>query len=484
VAKGALGVANAPMEMKSQMARIVRLGLLTVYLVLASSASTQSLDGVWRSQGYGYLFEIQGQGLRAFEVTARTCVPSFTAKRDTSSVPDQEATFRTADGDVYFVRAGGLNDHRLLHNDGSASDIRIDRLPHRPVVCDQPAKNAPLDNFEVFTQTWAEHYISFDLKQTDWDKVVADNRQQVTSQTTPARLFEVFETMIKPFGDAHTFISAPKLKREFHGLRPGTDRVVIDLVGNGGFDKFRKRGMAKLLGVTEQAYLHGPLRKFCNGQLQYGHVDETTGYLRILSFSRYSDDGGYAKGLRGLEAALDEIFSDPTLHKLVIDVRINFGGADPYGLSIASRLATSEYLAYTKQARADPGEHEKWTPGDSSLAQPTSRPSFRGPVVELTGPLTISAGETFTQALMGRTPYVTRIGENTQGVFSDVLVRRLPNGWIFGLPNEVYRTSAGTTFDGLGIPPDIKVPVFAAADVAAGKDPAMATAVQILLSKK
>ncbi len=184
-----------------------------------------------------------------------------------------------------------------------------------------------------------------------------------------------------------------------------------------------------------------------------------------------------------LESALDEIFSDSTLESLVIDVRINNGGEDPYGLVIASRLATSEYLAYTKEARANAVEHDKWTPGDPSLVRPSSRPGFRGPVVELIGPLTISGGETFTQALMGRTPHVTRIGENTQGVFSDVLDRRLPNGWTFGLPNEVFRTPEGTTFDGPGIPPDIAVPVFADEDVAAGKDPGMAKAVQVLRKK-
>jgi C-terminal processing protease CtpA/Prc len=101
-------------------------------------------------------------------------------------------------------------------------------------------------------------------------------------------------------------------------------------------------------------------------------------------------------------------------------------------------------------------------------------------VVLLTGPLTISAGETFTQALMGRTPHVTRIGENTQGVYSDVLLRALPNGWIFGLPNEIYRTPSGETFDGPGIPPDKTVPVFAAADIAASRDPAMAAALEVL----
>src|SRR6185436_10316822 len=147
-----------------------------------------------------------------------------------------------------------------------------------------------------------------------------------------------------------------------------------------------------------------------------------------------------------------------TLGALVIDVRINSGGADPYGLAIAARLASREYLAYTKEARADPIDRNKWTAGDPSLVRPSARPGFRGPAVELIGPLTISAGETFTQALMGRTPRITRVGENTQGVFSDILARRLPNGWRFGLPNEVFRTSQRTTFDGTGIPPDVVVP--------------------------
>jgi C-terminal processing protease CtpA/Prc len=84
---------------------------------------------------------------------------------------------------------------------------------------------------------------------------------------------------------------------------------------------------------------------------------------------------------------------------------------------------------------------------------------------------------------MGRTPHITRIGENTQGVFS-ILDRRLPNGWSFFLPNEVCRTQEGTAFDGLGIPPNIVVPVFADDDVAGGKDPAMAKALELLKAGK
>jgi hypothetical protein len=123
-----------------------------------------------------------------------------------------------------------------------------------------------------------------------------------------------------------------------------------------------------------------------------------------LSFFGYSDKRGFAAGEEALEAALDEIFSDPNLKALVIDVRINFGGADPYGLTIASRLATREYLAYTKEARADPADQNQWTPGDASVVRPSLRPGFRGPVVELIGPLTISAGETFYPGVDGSHP--------------------------------------------------------------------------------
>ena len=134
-----------------------------------------------------------------------------------------------------------------------------------------------------------------------------------------------------------------------------------------GRQQFREQSMS----VTELAHLTTPLRKWCNEQIQYGHVDATTGYLRILSFSGYAEGGGFDKGLAALETALDEIFADPNLERLVIDVRINFGGADPYGLAIASRLATRRYLAYTKEARADPVDRDRWTPGDPSWVRPS-----------------------------------------------------------------------------------------------------------------
>lgn len=47
-----------------------------------------------------------------------------------------------------------------------------------------------MGNFEVFTRTWAEHYISFEPRHVDWDKVVAEARAKIGVGTTPGQLFE------------------------------------------------------------------------------------------------------------------------------------------------------------------------------------------------------------------------------------------------------------------------------------------------------
>jgi len=105
-------------------------------------------------------------------------------------------------------------------------------------------------------------------------------------------------------------------------------------------------------------------------------------------------------------------------------------------------------------------------------------------VVELTSRYSVSAVESFTQALMGRRPAVERIGENTMGAFSDVAERHLPNGWTFGLPNELFLNERGTSFDGSGIPPTIAVPTLRTADLAPGGDPGLDRAIAVLSARR
>jgi hypothetical protein len=433
-------------------------------------SEAEAADGFWLSEGYGMMLQIDRDSLRVWEVTAKSCIPAAAGERVLGAGSPTEPVFQSEAFGKLELRLGAGGSRRI-HAGGAASETVINRIPSKLPVCSQPTPNTPESNFDVFATTWAEHYILFDEKKVDWPAVVAESRAKVTPTTTPQQLFQILREMIEPMNDAHTFILAEDLNERFGGFREGTGRFFEK-----GRDHFRTVEMPRITAVTNR-YLSGPVRTWCNDQIQYAPIDDSTGYFRILSFSGYAS-GGFEPSLAALESALDTIMTDMAARqRLVIDVRLNLGGADPLGLAIAARLTPREYQAYSKEARADPVDRTKWTPGQPSTVRPSTRPSFHGEVVELIGPLTISAGETFTQALMGREPKVVRIGENTQGVFSDVLGRRLPNGWRFGLPNEVFRTAEGKTFDGPGIPPDLTVPVFPESELRSGRDGALERAI-------
>jgi hypothetical protein len=435
-----------------------------------AQTSTQSLDGLWLTDGYGELIEFKGDELRSFEITKQSCIPVGKATRKSGADTDKEIVFAD-EGDVTRVTPGSSPDTRWLHEDGSVSSILLRRTGSRLEVCGKTLADAPMTNYQVFWETFAEHYPFFALRKMDWQAVDKKYRPQVTPATKPEELFRILSDMIDPLHDAHTFISAKSIQQRFHGYRPAADPM-------------QKKNAARITEIIEKQYVRGGLRDFCNKQLQFGMLNSAAGYLRIHSFSRYSEDKEFARQLEALENALDAIFKDAAKWTgLVIDVRINGGGSDVFGISIASRLATQEYLAYSKVIRNDIHDSDHRTPPQPVIVHISQRPGFRGPVVLLTSADSVSAAETFTMAVLDRQPHVTRVGANTQGVFSDVLGRKLPNGWSFGLPNEIYLTEDGRAFDGTGVPPDVEVPIFPTEDLTNGRDSALNKAVELLASK-
>lgn len=457
----------------------VRMMLLSLS-VCSVIASPRSIEGYWRSEGWGLIYKVSGAYAQTFEITSKTCTLGVKAVRVTDSAAEHVAKFRARGGDVFYIDSGSDDDHKRLEHRGAIINIMLERIAALPDVCRPPTENTPLGNFNVFAQTFAEQYISFDLRHVDWDSVVARQRNAITPLTTPTQLFETLKAMIEPLTDIHTGIEAPKIKRNFDPpLRSGTDRVM-----GGDIDWFARVGRRKLQAITDRGYFRDPLFSFCHGQWQYGLTKNGVGYLRILQFGGYSRKSGFEHDVRALNHALDRILGNPRLLALIIDLRFSFGGDDRLGLAIAARLTARDYMAYAIQARSDPVIQDRYTPLQPVMVRTGRHPIFGGPVMQLIGPITMSAAETFTEALMGRTPNVVRIGGNTQGVFCDPLERHLPNGWTFELPNAVYRTSDGKVFDVFGIPPNVAVPVFAIDDIAAGRDPAMTAAMRLLTTDR
>lgn len=454
---------------------IVATGLLgtaaTAYLAVRAG-TPGSLEGVWRSDGYGLIVEIRRNTMRLSEVTQISCIPSATAHKLLQTPLGAEAAFLSRPNAMLgprtlVIKPGASSDIKRLNQMGTASDIVLQRIARKPSLCDVAVTNDPQTNFNVFWQTFAEHYPLFAMKKVNWSAVRQEYVERVTPKIAPEKLFEVFRSMSEPLQDAHTAIYAENIGKEFLGERLDSNPVSEQRV------KRVKMVLAKHL-VT-------PLRSWAKGQVSYGLLTPSIGYLQITSLAGYTDSDVFMDDLKELETALDSIFTKSgQLQGLVIDVRVNGGGSDMLGIEIASRLTSKPYLAYSKVARNDPNDPSQFTKPQPSIVKPSAKPGFLGPVVLLTSRYSVSAAETFTQALMGRQPSVTRVGENTQGVFSDVLSRRLPNGWFFGLPNELFLTENGKFFDVTGIPPNIVVPVFESKDLSAGRDPALKKALQIL----
>jgi hypothetical protein len=362
-------------------------------------------------------------------------------------------------------------DPNIMHMrwDWAAADIILRRAGNLPEQCKQNPPDTPQNNYAIFWQTFAEQYPFFALRKVDWLAVDQQYRHRVTSATTSKELFNIFQQMIEPLNDTHTSLEARDIKMEFEGSRPDAGHL-SDSDWN------------KAASVIETKYVQDKLSAYCKGRIQFGMLRNSIGYLRVTTFYDYAD-GSYADELLCLQRTLDSIFeSAGSLKGLVIDVRLNKGGDDPLGVEIASRLTGKKYLAYEKAARNSTSLDVPLTFSEKQpvWVVPSNKPNFRGKVALLIGPDTVSAGETFTMALMGREPHVLRIGRDTQGVFSDVLQRTLPNSWRFGLPNEVYYTQDGKAFDATGVPPDIRVPFFTPTDLLRSRDAALEEAIREL----
>ena len=450
-------------------------GNLLAHLVLiggtciAAPQQAGSVEGVWGDHAGGNVYQIQGTTLRSFELTERTCVLGFVARREPTSSQDEGISF-VAPRANFSVRPGMDDDHKVMAVPGQAVVQTLTRLPELPSGCTSPTRDTPLGNFEVFTQTFAERYAGLESRGVDWPGIVTSAKSKLNETTTRTELFDLLEHLLEPLHDLHTSVWAPELKRssrEFWRVGPAN-------VMTSGSRALNAEGIARLFRITTDAYPRMVLRSFCQGQVLYGHVDREIGYIRILSFDGYSKDKDNVGALNG---TLDTIFSDRTLRGLIIDLRVNLGGDDSLGLAVASRLTQHSYPAYRTEKRM-PGD--KWETSETLAVGAAAAQRFTGPVAELIGPLTMSAGEIFALALMGRTPRVTTVGEDTQGLLGGVLGRHLPNGWVFGLPNSRIVAPDGRSFEGKGLSPEIHIPGYSGDHSLRSGDPPLAMALEVV----
>ncbi|MER7180662.1 S41 family peptidase [Streptomyces hyaluromycini] len=374
------------------------------------------------------------------------------------------------------VRPAPDGEHARFGADIAVGHRQLHRIGALPAACTRPPAADPRTAFDVFWQSFEENYPFFAAKGIDWHAVRDRYRPLVHKDTTRARLFDIFSRMITPLHDAHVLVLHGD--RHYGVARPGTVIPTGELN-----DKVKRFVVARDLAQATDR------QDFAGGLITYADLEQQgLGYLRIASFDGYDrDNPSYTAQLAELDRALDTVLTPArtrSLRGLVIDVRINGGGSDALGIRIAERLTDTPYVAYSKRARNDPADPVMHTRPEPIPVNPSPKPRYTGPVALLTGGSTVSAGETFTQALIDRPGRTVRIGRPTQGVFSDVMTRGLPDGMAVWLPNEEYLTRDDHTFDGTGIPPQISEPVFTDEEFTKNRDSAFDRAVALLRSAR
>ncbi|GAA3530377.1 hypothetical protein GCM10022222_11670 [Amycolatopsis ultiminotia] len=430
---------------------------LSLVTVASPAPANSTVDGVWRTDGYRQLIEVAAGKLTTYDVTAVSCLPgSVTGTGDGT-------TFATDEGLVATVRRRGA-DRATLSFDGDLGTRSLQRVPGGlPAQCGTRPPSDALSTFDVFWHTFAENYPFFAAKGVDWPAEGAAARREVAAH--PERLADVLCGLSTPLHDAHVGLFTPD--RRCTSARAGTPDPTATI--------------PRAVAVAD-ANLGVPVQRWADGAISYADLPGGTGYLRITGFEGYTDT--FAGDQAVLGKALDEIFTADrvaALHGLILDLRVNGGGADPLGLQVAARLTDVPHFAYAKRARNAPADPARFTAAQPFFVSPAAGPRYTGPLAVLIGNLDASAGETFAQALLNRRPRPVLIGQPTQGVYSDIMERALPApGWKVDLPNEEYLDPRGRTYDGTGIAPDTPVPVFAPEDLATGHDPALSTARQLL----
>jgi C-terminal processing protease CtpA/Prc len=326
----------------------------------------------------------------------------------------------------------------------------------------------PVKNFKFLWKTFRNRYPFFELRNVDWEKQYEIYRPKVDNETNDHELFDVFRRMLDPLNDGHV-----ELKAKANGN--GGRRCFTAEKKPRFHQEFTKREIKQLFKTTEKTLVrHGFFKLMETGawMLRYSRSTEF-GYVRILELEDIKK--------RTLSSVLDLIAKDFAFLKgMIIDIRDNPGGEDDIALMIINRFCDRKRVAFRRKTKIGPGKDD-FTPIKTWYIEPQGKARFTGPIVLLTCDAVFSGAEAFALAIK-QLPHVTIIGDHTNGIFSYQLEKKLPNGWTFCLPHQVYFSPDMVCYEGKGVPPDIKL-LNKKSDIDKGADPLIARALTILRSK-
>jgi len=420
------------------------------------SENRNEKDGIWASMGYGRIFTIEQNKYVLVDITEFSCLPimeghidefgeALRLKNDTLSLTNGINRY-------YFTRMDRVPS---LCQNGTEAHTRAKAMA-----------NDPEHNFEVLWDTFKNHYAYFQLRGVDPKKMYAKYRPRIGPNTTEVELFLVLYEMLESFDDGHIGLYAEdkilKAARKMYQAQNPEQKEeesfeseeVAEIIAQKYIPKGKSlRGDNLRWGMLKQNIGYVQINEM-EGMADYGIKNTLTGDKYWKAYSKKSENSANALAdeVKGVSKAWEHLLNDLKNAKaLIIDLRFNGGGLDEVGLEVLKRFNGEERIVGTKKARNGDG----FTPA-IEVVQPAVTQPYNKPVYLLIGPESASATEIMILSSLA-IPNIKSIGSASEGIFSDVLEKTLPNGWSFELSNEVYLDMDGNNYESIGIPPDIPI---------------------------
>lgn len=421
------------------------------------TTAAENINGVWESIGYGRILEITDTTIYMYDINKVSCIPS-------DEVPRTYAE---------NIMGFSMNNKNILTIQMEINSYEFTRLPKLPDLCTsitKEQKEDPLHNFESLWYTFQEQYSYFKERNIDWNAMKAKYQKQISSETTPLELYLILDEMLEELNDGHVGIPVPDeleeayeaYKKEKNKTAKKTARAPIDI--------------DEVTGDLMKQYVAN-VNDYHYGIVRWGTINEdiamiqVNGMMIMANYDLPLDDeekaqevyemqseesAHYAKDeIEGARFIMDSIIRNIKNTKAcILDLRFNGGGHDEVALEILSHFTNKELEVFSKKAFVSEG---KFTKPNIISIQP-AKEIYKGQLYILTSHLSASATEILVLSSLVATPEAIRIGSNTEGIFSDILDKTLPNGWEYGLSNEIYLDTKGVNYENIGIPPHHAIP--------------------------
>jgi len=310
-----------------------------------------------------------------------------------------------------------------------------------------PKSNSDLDDFEITRQTVECVYPYLEYKQIDWDSVCATYRSHAVYARKEEKI-NILVAMLKELEDQHIYI---RTKSGKYILPYQSPRVIRDK------PNFNPRLVKK--------YCSNDVKSACKGKIKYTRLDGNIGYVYISTFKLKNMSKEFARIMGEMEDT----------DGLIVDIRNNPGGYCNNAFRVVSWFIDSSLEVPRNYLFGKIQDNPSIQPVGNCLALSYFQKVING--------ASYSAGDLFAE-LMKQVPTVTVVGDTTGGGSAFENMRapgnfRLPSGNIIHVGNIDYRRYDGLPWEGIGIPPDIRV-AQTKNDIKHGKDHQLEYAIHLL----